>query len=45
VLCLAVSCAVWAAPNEVVSDDTMALMFKPEPIPVEVINVLALLGE
>jgi len=42
--CLARQLRRLAAPNAVVSDDTMAPMFKPEPIPVEVINVLALLG-
>jgi hypothetical protein len=29
----------------VVKDDTMAPMSNPEPMPVEVINALALLGE
>ena len=36
-VCAFVSCVVWAAPNAVVSEETMAPMFKPDPMPVEVI--------
>jgi hypothetical protein len=31
---------VWAAPNELVSEDTMELMLSPDPMPVEVISEL-----
>jgi hypothetical protein len=35
---------VCAAPNAVVSEDTIALMSNPDPMPVEVIKALALAG-
>jgi hypothetical protein len=38
----ALSCAVWAAPCALVSEDTMELISRPEPMPVEVISELAL---
>ena len=39
-----VSWLVCAAPNAVVSEDTIAPISKPDPIPVEVIKALALDG-
>jgi hypothetical protein len=45
VVCSFVSWAVCPAPNAVVSEETMALMSNPEPMPVEVIKALALDGE
>ena len=43
--CRFVSWLVCAAPYAVVSEDTIAPMFNPDPMPLEVIKALALDGE
>jgi hypothetical protein len=42
VFCCWASWEVWAAPNAVVREETMALMFNPEPMPVDVMSALPL---